>query len=746
MISSNEFSVDRIPEQFNEGPFWGNGVVGSVLYVEDRTLRFTYDHVLLWETRDPLPQEPNATYQQLKGLEPKEYYERVLTTDAFPKSIGPCGTRLPALTIKLRMPSSVVKFDCLTDLHKASSQLRLCCADGEAFTSQIYLHSERNILDIHLSGRSADLIRPEMDGWDYASEDMTVLKAWGYPNATSREEGGFTHLNQRFGPERIALMTSWQTTTGDQTRLLIALDVGADAELPRLERSNEKLITEHLADACSLESHQASWSRFWSECDINLPDERLQQAVRLEKYKLFCNARNTSTPVTLQGIWNSDLRMPSWLGDLHNDMNVQACYWAAFKTGHAELAFPYIKHYSDASEHFQRRAKQFTGVDRAIQIPTSMGLDGKGVGTEWHIWNTLLGPELYAAVDFCWYFEYTQDRDILRDRIYPFLLGVARLYEGIAEDGSDGQLHIPLTHTPEIFEDGYLMFGKDSTFILSSLRFILRKIVRYSELLEESEEFSHWQSFLELLAPEPISDKGFELFPGQYLHCSHRHFSHLFPIYPLGLVDRKVREDNHLMQASLDQVLRFGYTGFTSWSFPYLAILAARCGRGNMARTLLEIYCLCFRSKNSFTLNGDVLRTGLLAPSDTSAGEPSNAFTLEAGLMVPAAVAEMMLHRVESDVFLLPAVPDDWKTCSARGLAIEGAHRIDLKMENHLLQDVTLRGGCDETVTLICHKVPLEMTLETNQNVQILNCADGLDITIPLLKGETVRIFQEMIK
>ena len=744
MQTSNSFTIDRVPTRFNEGPFWGNGVVGSMLYAEGNTLRFTYDHVQLWETRDPvIPQTPQATYQQLKGLEPKEYYEQVLT-GAFPKNLGPCGTRLPSLTMKLLMPATVVKFNCQTDLYKAASQLRLRCDDGSDLAAKIYLHSERNILDIHLSGQGANLIRSEMAGWDYTCGNMDVLKAWGYPEATGREEESFTHLNQRFGSGYVAVMTLRQITEGDQTRLLVALNVGSEADLSRLEQSNTDLISEHLAEANSArQSHQASWKQFWSQCDINLPDERLQQAVQLERYKLFCNARNASTPVTLQGIWNSDRQMPPWMGDLHNDLNVQACYWAAFKTGCAELAFPYIKHYCDASEHFQRRAKQFTGVDGAIQVPTTMAPDGKGVGTEWHIWNTLLGPELYVAVDFCWYFEYTQNQDILRDKIYPFLTGVARLYEGIAEDGPDGLLHIALTHSPEIFKDGRLMFGEDSTFILSSLRFILQKIVRYAELLAESDQAAYWQSFLGRLAPEPISDKGYQLFPGRDLHCSHRHFSHLFPIYPLGLVSRRKQEDNDLMQASLDNILRFGYTEFMSWSFPYLAILAARCGRGNMARILLEIYCRCFRSRNSFTLNGDALRTGVVEPSDTSAGQPNDVFTLEAGLMVPAAAAEMMLHRVESDIFILPAIPDDWETCSARSLAVEGGHRIDLKMENYLLRELILVAGSSETVTLLCRATPLEMTLETNQNVQTLNCADGLDIDIPLVKGQTIRIFQK---
>ena len=77
-----------------------------------------------------------------------------------------------------------------------------------------------------------------------------------------------------------------------------------------------------------------------------MPSERLQEAFEQEMYKLYCNEREDASPITLQGVWNPDNRMPAWFGDLHNDLNVQSCYWPAYKTGNVKLVRPYIDYYA----------------------------------------------------------------------------------------------------------------------------------------------------------------------------------------------------------------------------------------------------------------------------------------------------------------------------------------------------------------------------------------------------------------
>jgi len=409
-------------------------------------------------------------------------------------------------------------------------------------------------------------------------------------------------------------------------------------------------------------------------------------------YKMFSNERPDTQPVTLMGVWNDDSRMPAWTGDFHNDLNVQACYWAAFKTGAAELARPYIDHYHAWAPRFTKRAEMLTGVKDAIHVPTIMAPGGYGTTAEWGFWNMLLGPELFVATDFCWFFEYTRDEKALREKIYPFITGVARLYRGVARGNEDGYLHIPLTSSPEQCSGWHMVMLPDSTFVISTLHYILDKIIKYAGVLGESA--GEWAEFQSVLVPVGTTDKGYPLFLPDYdVFMSHRHFCHMFPIFPLSY-------DGHSQSAyrTLDAVIDMGFTEFASWSFPYLAIMAARCARGNMSRTMLELYCMGFRSANTFTVNGDPFSNGVFRVSDNNAGEDSDAFTLEAGFILPAALCDMLAHRSGDHICLLAGVPDEWAECSCEGITVEGGHRISLEMKDYRIERAVIRAGSTETV------------------------------------------------
>ena len=168
-----------------------------------------------------------------------------------------------------------------------------------------------------------------------------------------------------------------------------------------------------------------------------------------------------------------------------------------------------------------------------------------------------------------------------------------------------------------------MIFAPDATFVLSTLARVLDRLIAWETDAGAREE---WRDFSRRLPAPAVGEEGLRLFADQDLVASHRHFCHLFSLFPLGTLDRADPEDEAIVQASLDALTRLGPQAYASWSFPYLAILAARGGRGDMAALALETYRRCFRQPNTFTVNGDVFRTGAIAASRHSAGEPNDAF------------------------------------------------------------------------------------------------------------------------
>lgn len=687
--------IDRIPYQFCEGPFWGNGKMGAVMYVDHGKLCISVDHVGLWELRETLPDEPKATFDKI--LENKEEYlkgnpEFVEDTWIFQDNIG--RTRLPALAVALELPGEICDFRAETDMETAKTRLWLELDEGEKAEGTIWIDSLCNILYLQLEGKVGKEMHVQALGWDLNSPRLETLKNWKYePCKQTENEHGFV-VKQHFGGEMSAVLTGQRKLTDTGLVLAVGIETDRQDQEEKMEEAGLKLAKAYLERTEEFrKAHEEDWENYWKGFGICVPNDRLQEAFYQEMFKLYCNERENSMPITLQGIWNPNNRMPAWYGDLHNDLNVQSCYWPAYKTGNVNLVRPYVDYYAAAMPRFEERAWKLFGIRDAIHIPTMMAPDGTGAASEWCYWNTILGPELFVAVDFTWFYEYSREEDTLRDKIYPFIEKVIHLYQGIACKKEDGYFHIPFTQSPEVDRDGYMLMADDATFTLSCLHYLCRKMAGYAKILgKDGSAFEEWEK---ALVPVETNETGLPVFRGINVFESHRHFCQLYPIYPLC-----EEAHNEVTNRSLDTAINQGFLEYAAFSFPYMGIMAARCGRGNMCRTMLEIYCMVFRSRNSFTVNGDPYQNGVLRVSDTNAGESSDAFTLESGFFVPTTICEMFAHRSGSDVWLMMGMPDEWKESSAHGITVEGGHKIDLEMENYHMKKAALHAGCREELTL----------------------------------------------
>ena len=380
--------LDRIPRQFCEGPFWGNGKMGAVLYVQDGKLCISVDHVGLWELRETLPDEPKAVFSEILKHK-KEYLEGdpayVEQTDIFEEHIG--RTKLPALAMELQLPGSITGFRAETDLEKAETFLSLEMEGDRKAEGRIYLDSCVNILMIELQGEGANSLEVKALGWDLDSPRLRPLKNWNYEPCIQTEKEGCFVVRQHFGGDRSAVLNAagqaFKEAGKEGLRLAVSIRTGTQAEEETMAEEGSALVLDYLARTeVFLEAHRGDWEKFWSGFDIRVPNERLQEAFWQEMFKLYCNEREDSSPVTLQGVWNPNHRMPAWFGDLHNDLNVQSCYWPAYKTGNVNLVRPYIDYYSAASQRFMERTWKLFGIRDAIHIPTMKTLEPKRAETK----------------------------------------------------------------------------------------------------------------------------------------------------------------------------------------------------------------------------------------------------------------------------------------------------------------------------------------------------------------------------
>ena len=187
----------------------------------------------------------------------------------------------------------------------------------------------------------------------------------------------------------------------------------------------------------------------------------------------------------LQGVWTADNdSLPPWKGDYHHDTNTELSYQSYLAANRIDEGVSFVEYLWKLRPAFKKFAKEFFGV-KGILIPSCSTLDGKPMGG-WAQYSLSPTMTIWAAQSFDDYYEYTADEKFLKTRAYPFFKEVGSAIKGILKE-RDGKLYLPLSSSPEIFDNepkAYLT--PNSNFDLSLLIYLYKTLVKYAGILGES--------------------------------------------------------------------------------------------------------------------------------------------------------------------------------------------------------------------------------------------------------------------
>lgn len=695
----------------------GNGKIGALIY-GDGPIKISLDRVDLWDKRvNPKTLEKGFTFKNLTKLslsdkaedwkERERLFEDIFTEKPYP-------SKITAGRIELDFGKKCEIIDSEVDISTATAKISVGEAlKIEAFTSATDFVGVMRVrgdykLNIHI---------PEYLSKGEGTNAFDPNGGFGYPKAEVVKDGEFTYYRQDTFTDFKFGIVALQKNIDGASEIYFTIATANDGEdfislaKDELLRACQKGYSKLKAD------HERWWKKYWAKTEISLGDELLE-GVYYHSWYLFAScSRKGFYPMPLQGVWTADSgTIPPWKGDYHYDTNTELSYQGYLKADRLEEGRVFIDYLWNMRGQFKTFAREFYGVS-GIMIPSCATIDGKAMGG-WAHYSLSPTMTIWTAQSFDEYYLYTGDKSFLKNRAYPFFKEVGKAIKGLLKE-KDGKLYLPLSSSPEIFDDTRKAYLEpNSNFDLALLIYLYKTLAGYCE--ELGLDASEYQEILSKLDPIAISKDGVVMLDKtQLLPESHRHFSHVMCMYPLHLINYDSEENKRIYDATILHLEQLGTGWWVGFSFAMSAQIYAMAKNGNSAYERLRQFALGFVAGNGFHLNGDFKHFGF-------SQWHYRPFTLESLYGFADAIHETLLQDHMGFIDLLPAVSSLLGKISFKKMRSRGGVMVSCKGENGYVLEAEFTS-----------KKPMRINVKNNFKSNSLKvCQNGLVKIIEVEEGE----------
>ena len=674
----------------------GNGTMGVLLWGETNRLRLSLDRGDLWDER------PSKAFLRVRDKFNWATLQQLVASNRMDEFNEICDANYDYNTSPTKLPAGRVEITLDESQMVEAFELNLATAEGVVHGKAGEL--ARVFVNAGNVPEPVALVRiagPPLK--DVRLKTPASVKKLNYPAPRTGEADGLRWFEQEAADGfAYAICAAWKRV-GDSTLLAVTVATSGEGKSPQavaearvkaaLKAGYEKLFAPH-ADW---------WAQFWEHSSVNVPEPEILRHYYLVRYLSGAASRRGAPPMPLQGVWSADAgSLPPWKGDYHNDLNTQMTYLAYRTAGDFDEGLSFLDFLWDRLPVFRKFAKDFYHAPGAA-VPGVMSLAGQALGG-WGQYSVSPTMGAWNAHLFYLHWRATGDEKFLRDRAYPFCREIGTCLRALLKPDTNGVLVLPLSSSPEIFDNSRRAFLKpNSNYDLASMKMLFLTLAEMAAATGDSKSAADWTATAKQLGEFHAKPDGTLLLDETTpLPGSHRHLSNLMALHPFNLITADGDErDRQIIAASLGDWASKGTGAWCGYSFSWMSCLRARVGDAETALRNLDIYVHAFILRNGFHANGDQTKSGF-------SGFTYRPFTLEGNFLAMEAVHEMLLQSWSAQpgsgdwgaIRIFPAPPWRWHDAAFTDLRAEGGHRVSAKRENNATTWLRVIAGRDGVIRI----------------------------------------------
>ena len=652
-MAQHDLVWDRMPADYFEGAFVGNGLLGTIIFKDDlvpNTLRFeigrtdVYDH-------------------------------RTKTSSAYETS------RLPIGQLLLTPVGEIIKSDFRCDLWNAEIRGELITSEGTLkFRCFVPSGEELIVVNLKTTGREKDArfkLRPQLaQSARYIAKramglELNVAYEQNLPYITEIKDGVEVTTQPLLMGDDYATAWSDQTNNdGSQTILVTVANRWGKTRKPGSGSALDAVATIKAGQKkpiANLEkSHRDWWHNYYPASFATFPDVRLESFYWIQLYKLASATHPGKPVIDLMGPWFKPTAWPLlWM-----NLNVQLTYYTLGATNHTDLEenlYQLLERHKDQMIENMPVAfrEDCSGIRNPVQYddlnaPLFLSDNPKN---EKEL-NLIVLPWLMQM--YYLHNRRTMDDGQLRDSVYPLMRRAFNIYLHILYRGEDGRFHIPYTYSDEYGN------AKETSLNIALARWGFKTLIATAESLKIKDPLlPRWKETLAGMQDYNIDPNGIMIGKDVPFAKPHRHYSHLFCIFPL--YDMNVETDSQRIPMMKNSIQHFTDLDGDNciYKFSGASSLWAALGEGDNALKWLN---RSLKVVPRFAAPPSNERIPTATPN-TFYSERENP-TFESPVSASRSMLDMLLQDWGGILRVFPAMPASWKEASFHDLLAQGGFLV----------------------------------------------------------------------